>query len=216
MEDLYSNVFQALPGLVCLLKTDLTIINANPSLVETLGKFCIGLKFDTLLPKLTDRSYLLDSVKFFKSRYAFDDMEFLTSAGTIIYIVMLCCKDSFLGVIVVKWTISRVCGSEHLLMTGTSVGPAVPVSAPHQDSLDAVDAHACPIPYSKQELIYWFNRIPIGMHSVAGDGTILWANSTLLTLLGYEADEYIGRSLLKVRSSLHCPSKYFIGVLLVH
>lgn len=77
----------------------------------------------------------------------------------------------------------------------------VPVSSPHEDSINAVDAKASPIPYSKKDLIHWFNRVPIGMHSVAGDGLILWANSTLLSLLGYERDEYVGQSLLKVRHS---------------
>lgn len=98
----------------------------------------------------------------------------------------------------VKWNVSKVSGTNHVLLMGSQQETAVPVSTPHQDSLDAVDAHAVAIPYSKQDLIHWFNRIPIGMHSVAGDGTILWANKTLLNLLGYEAHEYIGQSLLKV------------------
>ena len=31
-----------------------------------------------------------------------------------------------------------------------------------------------------------------GMHWVAGDGTILWANPAELELLGYARDEYVG------------------------
>ncbi|HTE17494.1 MAG TPA: PAS domain-containing protein, partial [Armatimonadota bacterium] len=32
----------------------------------------------------------------------------------------------------------------------------------------------------------------VGLHWVAGDGTILWANQTELNLLGYTREEYIG------------------------
>ena len=34
---------------------------------------------------------------------------------------------------------------------------------------------------------------PIAIHSVAADGTILWANRTELAMLGYRAAEYVGR-----------------------
>jgi PAS domain S-box-containing protein len=33
----------------------------------------------------------------------------------------------------------------------------------------------------------------LGLHRVAGDGTILWANKAELDLLGYAADEYVGK-----------------------
>src|SRR6185295_13333128 len=35
----------------------------------------------------------------------------------------------------------------------------------------------------------------VGLHSVGPDGVILWANRAELELLGYEADEYVGRSI---------------------
>ncbi len=37
----------------------------------------------------------------------------------------------------------------------------------------------------------------IGLHGVGPDGTILWANQTELTLLGYSREEYIGKSIVK-------------------
>ncbi|MBA3540048.1 MAG: PAS domain S-box protein, partial [Deltaproteobacteria bacterium] len=35
----------------------------------------------------------------------------------------------------------------------------------------------------------------VGLHQVGPDGTILWANRAELALLGYSADEYIGKSI---------------------
>jgi PAS domain S-box-containing protein len=42
------------------------------------------------------------------------------------------------------------------------------------------------------ELKDFLDNAVIGMHWVAADGTILWANKAELTLLGYEPEEYIG------------------------
>jgi PAS domain S-box-containing protein len=42
------------------------------------------------------------------------------------------------------------------------------------------------------ELTDFLQNAVIGMHWVAANGTILWANKAELALLGYEADEYIG------------------------
>ncbi len=45
----------------------------------------------------------------------------------------------------------------------------------------------------KEDLEDFFEHAPIGLHVVAGDGTILRANKAELELLGYSAEEYIGR-----------------------
>jgi PAS domain S-box-containing protein len=43
------------------------------------------------------------------------------------------------------------------------------------------------------ELRDFLENAVIGMHWLAPDGTILWANRTELALLGYEAEQYVGR-----------------------
>jgi PAS domain S-box-containing protein len=43
------------------------------------------------------------------------------------------------------------------------------------------------------ELRDFLENAVVGMHWVAADGTILWANKAELNLLGYERDEYVGR-----------------------
>jgi PAS domain S-box-containing protein len=37
------------------------------------------------------------------------------------------------------------------------------------------------------------NKCSVSLHAVDGNGTILWANDTELTFMGYSPDEYIGR-----------------------
>jgi PAS domain S-box-containing protein len=46
---------------------------------------------------------------------------------------------------------------------------------------------------SGQELADVFENTVIGLHRLAEDGTILWANRAELELLGYSWDEYVGR-----------------------
>ncbi|NJM77302.1 MAG: PAS domain S-box protein [Acaryochloridaceae cyanobacterium RU_4_10] len=48
---------------------------------------------------------------------------------------------------------------------------------------------------NQQELADFVENAPIGMHWVAADGRILWANQAELDLLGYTQEEYIGRSI---------------------
>ena len=43
------------------------------------------------------------------------------------------------------------------------------------------------------ELSSFMETAPVGLHSVDADGKVLWANQAELQLLGYSADEYIGR-----------------------
>jgi PAS domain S-box-containing protein len=45
------------------------------------------------------------------------------------------------------------------------------------------------------ELRDFFDNAVIGLHWVAADGTILWANKAELDLLGYSPEEYIGRGI---------------------
>ncbi len=45
------------------------------------------------------------------------------------------------------------------------------------------------------ELTDFLENAIIGMHWVAGDGTILWANKAEMTMLGYEREEYIGHQI---------------------
>ncbi len=42
------------------------------------------------------------------------------------------------------------------------------------------------------ELTEFLENAVVGMHWVAGDGTILWANKTELSMLGYQREEYVG------------------------
>jgi PAS domain S-box-containing protein len=45
----------------------------------------------------------------------------------------------------------------------------------------------------EQDLSDFLNNASLGVHAVGPDGVILWANQAELDLLGYTADEYIGR-----------------------
>src|SRR4051794_36893718 len=45
----------------------------------------------------------------------------------------------------------------------------------------------------EQELSDFMENAILGMHWVASDGTILWANKAEMGLLGYTREEYIGR-----------------------
>jgi PAS domain S-box-containing protein len=48
---------------------------------------------------------------------------------------------------------------------------------------------------TEQELRDFLENAVDGMHSVAADGKILWANAAELTMLGYTADEYVGHDI---------------------
>ena len=45
----------------------------------------------------------------------------------------------------------------------------------------------------EQEFADFVENAAEGLHRVAGDGTILWANRAELQMLGYGWDEYVGR-----------------------
>lgn len=44
---------------------------------------------------------------------------------------------------------------------------------------------------------------PIGLHRVAEDGTILWANDAELNMLGFERHEYVGRNIAEFHADKH-------------
>lgn len=46
------------------------------------------------------------------------------------------------------------------------------------------------------ELIDFFQNAPIAMHWLNGEGIVLWANQTELNVLGYTAEEYIGKPIM--------------------
>jgi PAS domain S-box-containing protein len=59
------------------------------------------------------------------------------------------------------------------------------------------------------ELRDFLENAVIGMHRVAWDGTILWANKAELSLLGYERNEYVGRHI----SEFHADSAVIDDIL---
>jgi len=52
------------------------------------------------------------------------------------------------------------------------------------------------------ELRDFLENAVVGMHWVAADGTILWANKAELTLLGYERGEYVGQHISKFHADV--------------
>src|SRR5205085_6232326 len=49
----------------------------------------------------------------------------------------------------------------------------------------------------EEELRDFLENAVIGMHWVAEDGTVVWANRAEMELLGYEPHEYIGQNITK-------------------
>lgn len=48
----------------------------------------------------------------------------------------------------------------------------------------------------ERDLTDFFENAPAGIHSLAPDGTILWANQRELDMLGYDRAEYVGRNIV--------------------
>jgi hypothetical protein len=55
---------------------------------------------------------------------------------------------------------------------------------------------------SRQELVDFVENATIGMHWVNQDGIILWANQTVMTMLGYTPDEYIGHHITEFSADI--------------
>lgn len=53
------------------------------------------------------------------------------------------------------------------------------------------------------ELQDFFDNAPEGMHWVAEDGTILWANRAELEMLGYQPNEFVGQHIAKFHADEH-------------
>lgn len=53
------------------------------------------------------------------------------------------------------------------------------------------------------ELQDFFDNAPEGMHWVAEDGTILWANRAELEMLGYQPNEFVGQPIAKFHADAH-------------
>jgi PAS domain S-box-containing protein len=61
----------------------------------------------------------------------------------------------------------------------------------------------------QRELSDFFENAAVGLHWVGSDGTILWANPAELNLLGYTAEEYIGRNI----ADFHADEKVICDIL---
>ena len=48
---------------------------------------------------------------------------------------------------------------------------------------------------NREDLEQFLNNCAIGVHLVASDGTVLWANKSELSLLGYGEEDYFGKSI---------------------
>jgi PAS domain S-box-containing protein len=55
---------------------------------------------------------------------------------------------------------------------------------------------------SRQELVDFIENATIGMHWVNQDGIIQWANQTVMTMLGYAPDEYIGHNITEFSADI--------------
>ncbi|MFZ0662866.1 MAG: ATP-binding protein [Acidobacteriaceae bacterium] len=67
----------------------------------------------------------------------------------------------------------------------------------------------CALEEREAELSDFLENAVVGMHWIAEDGTILWANNAEMALLGYAPDEYIGQPL----SSFHVDPQAAMDVL---
>jgi PAS domain S-box-containing protein len=64
-----------------------------------------------------------------------------------------------------------------------------------QQAIDLYQQTEATLRQSQQDLIDFVENAIVGLHWVAGDGTIIWANQAELDLLGYTREEYIGHSI---------------------
>ena len=72
--------------------------------------------------------------------------------------------------------------------------------AHHESELRARDESEARLRKQSGELTDFVENATEGLHRVGPDGTILWANQAELSLLGYEAHEYIGRNIAEIHA----------------
>lgn len=86
----YRNVFRSIPGLVCLLGADLTIVDANPEFIESQDGISVqGKDFCEFLPNLSDKAYFGHEFRQIKFSVNFDQMSFQTSSGSLSHVCHL-------------------------------------------------------------------------------------------------------------------------------
>lgn len=64
----------------------------------------------------------------------------------------------------------------------------------------------------EDELQDFFEHAPVGLHWVGLDGRILWANRAALDLLGYSAEEYVGRPIADFHADPEVTDDIFRGL----
>jgi len=55
---------------------------------------------------------------------------------------------------------------------------------------------------TEEDLIDFLENAVVGLHRVGPDGTILWANKAELAMMGYRAEEYVGRNIGEFHADL--------------
>jgi PAS domain S-box-containing protein len=59
-----------------------------------------------------------------------------------------------------------------------------------------------------RELEDFVENAPVGVHQLGPDGVVQWANRAELALLGYEADEYVGRNIAEIHVDQNVASDF--------
>ena len=72
----------------------------------------------------------------------------------------------------------------------------------HTVSKDSA-SHRAPLLASNHDFARVFTNVPDLVHSVDGDGVIVYANPTVTELLGYEIDEYLGMRFVDICATSH-------------
>lgn len=91
--------------------------------------------------------------------------------------------------------LQRVCAAHSHVQPGTEIAQRIEVERALRDALRALRAREAALETRERDLRDFVDNAAIGLHWVAEDGTILWANHAELAMLGYGADEYVGHSI---------------------
>ena len=82
-------------------------------------------------------------------------------------------------------------------------------SSDHDDEIAQLRKELDALQERARDLTDFIENASLGLHWVAADGTILWANQSELDLLGYERDEYVGHHI----SEFHADSAVIEDIL---